>query len=200
METFNAVIGWFNNALWSYLLIYTLIPVGIYFTWKLRFTQFKDIGHMIKLITEGVVKSDKDGEHISSFGAFTISSASRVGTGNLAGVAIAIYMGGAGAVFWMWMLALVGAASSMIENTLAQAYKLKNGDGTYRGGPAYYMQQGLGSKGMGVAFSILITISFGLIFNSVQANTIVHAFDGAFEINPLIVTLVLAALTGVTAR
>jgi len=197
METLNAVIGWFSNALWSYLLIYTLIPVGLYFTWKLRFTQFRDIGHMLKLITEGVVKTDKDGEHISSFGAFTISSASRVGTGNLAGVAIAIYMGGAGAVFWMWMLALVGAASSMIENTLAQAYKLKNGDGTYRGGPAYYMQQGLGSKGMGIAFSILITISFGLIFNSVQANTIVHAFDGAFEINPLIVTLVLAALTGV---
>ena len=197
METFNAVIGWFNNALWSYLLIYTLIPVGIYFTWKLRFTQFKDIGHMIKLITEGVVKSDKDGEHISSFGAFTISSASRVGTGNLAGVAIAIYMGGAGAVFWMWMLALVGAASSMIENTLAQAYKLKNGDGTYRGGPAYYMQQGLGSKWMGVAFSILITISFGLIFNSVQANTIVHAFDGAFNVNPVIISLVLAGVTGV---
>ena len=197
METLNSAVSWFSDALWSYLLIYTLIPVGIYFTFKLKFTQFVHIGHMIRLITEGVISTDKDKKHISSFGAFTISSASRVGTGNLAGVAIAIYMGGAGAVFWMWILALVGAASSMIENTLAQAYKLKNGDGTYRGGPAYYMQQGLGSKAMGVAFSILITISFGLIFNSVQANTIVHAFDGAFPINPGVVTLGLATLTGV---
>jgi AGCS family alanine or glycine:cation symporter len=152
---------------------------------------------MFKLITEGVVSTDRDKGHISSFGAFTISSASRVGTGNLAGVAIAIYMGGAGAVFWMWVLALVGAASSMIENTLAQAYKLKNGDGTYRGGPAYYMQQGLGSGWMGVAFSILITVSFGLIFNSVQANTIVHAFDGAFDVSPVMVTLTLAGVTGI---
>jgi AGCS family alanine or glycine:cation symporter len=197
MEALSAGIDWISNALWSYLLIYTLIPVGIYFTLKLRFGQFTYIKHMFKLITEGVVKTDKDENHISSFGAFTISSASRVGTGNLAGVAIAIYMGGAGAVFWMWMLALVGAASSMVENTLAQAYKLKNGDGTYRGGPAYYMQQGLGKAWMGIAFSILITISFGLIFNSVQANTISHAFDGAFELPPLLIAVVLGAVTGV---
>ena len=197
MEGLNAVIGWVSNALWSYLLIYTLIPVGIYFTWKLGFTQFLHIKHMIKLITEGVVSSEKDRDHVSSFGAFTISSASRVGTGNLAGVAIAIYMGGAGAVFWMWVLALVGAASSMIENTLAQAYKLKNGDGTYRGGPAYYMQQGMGSKWMGIGFSILITVSFGLIFNSVQANTIVQAFDGAFHVHSAFVILALAGMTGV---
>ena len=151
---------------------------------------------MIKLLGEGVVSTDKDTNHISSFGAFTISSASRVGTGNLAGVAIAIYMGGAGAVFWMWVLALVGAASSMIENTLAQAYKKSNGDGTYRGGPAYYMEQGLGLKWMGLAFSILITISFGLIFNSVQSNTIAHAFEGAMHINPMVISVSLAVMTG----
>lgn len=157
MEALSNAIAWVSNALWSYLLIYTLIPVGLYFTIKLGFAQFLHIKHMLKLITEGVVSTDKDGKSISSF----------------------------------------GAASSMIENTLAQAYKLKNGDGTYRGGPAYYMQQGLGSKAMGVAFSILITISFGLIFNSVQANTIVQAFGGAFKINPLLLSLALATVTGI---
>jgi len=150
---------------------------------------------MFKLIGEGVVSTDKDTKHISAFGAFSISSASRVGTGNLAGVAIAIVMGGAGAVFWMWIIALVGAASSMVENTLAQAYKLKNDDGTYRGGPAYYMKQGLGSKAMGLSFSILITICFGLVFNSVQANTISQAFHGAFNIEPLFVGVFLSIAT-----
>jgi len=197
MESFSSLIDMVSNALWSYLLIYTLIPVGLYFTYKLGFAQFRYIRHMISLLSEGIVSADKDSKHISSFGAFTISSASRVGTGNLAGVAIAIVMGGAGAVFWMWVLALIGAASSMVENTLAQAYKLKNGDGTYRGGPAYYMKQGLGSKAMGLSFSILITISFGLVFNSVQANTISHAFEGALHINPLIIAVALASFTGI---
>ncbi len=197
MEVISSIIDFISNVLWSYILIYTLIPVGLYFTFKLRFAQFTHIKHMFKLITEGVVKTDEDQDHISSFGAFTISSASRVGTGNLAGVAIAIFMGGAGAVFWMWMLALIGAASSMIENTLAQVYKKKNDDGTYRGGPAYYMKQGLGLGWMGTTFSILITISFGLIFNSVQANTIASAFEGAFEVDPLIIGVVIAGLTGV---
>ena len=196
MDTLSSIIDFISNVLWSYILIYTLIPVGLYFTFKLRFAQFTHIKHMFKLITEGVVSSDKDTEHISSFGAFTISSASRVGTGNLAGVAIAIFMGGAGAVFWMWILALIGAASSMIENTLAQVYKKKNDDGTYRGGPAYYMKQGLGLGWMGTTFSILITISFGLIFNSVQANTIASAFEGAFEVNPLIIGVIISGLTG----
>ena len=196
METFSSVIDIISNALWSHFLIYTLIPIGLYFSIKLGFAQFTYIKHMISLLSESVVKTDDDTNHISSFGAFTISSASRVGTGNLAGVAIAIYMGGAGAVFWMWVLALIGAASSMVENTLAQAYKKSNGDGTYRGGPAYYMSQGLGSKGMGLGFSILITISFGLIFNSVQSNTIAHAFEGALQINPLIIAGVLSVFTG----
>jgi len=197
MENFSAVIDFISNALWSYLLIYTLIPIGLYFSYKLKFAQFAHLKHMIKLVGEGVVSSDKDAKHVSSFGAFTVSSASRVGTGNLAGVAIAIFMGGAGAVFWMWIIALVGAGSSMIENTLAQAYKKSNGDGTYRGGPAYYMKQGLGSKWMGLSFSILITVSFGLIFNSVQANTISSAFSGAFDVNPLVLGLILASVTAV---
>ena len=195
-EMFTATIGWISNALWSYILVYTLVGVGIYFTFKLKFVQFTHIKHMIKLITEDTGESDKDGNSVSSFGAFTISSASRVGTGNLAGVAIAIYMGGAGAVFWMWALAMIGAASSMIENTLAQAYKRSNGDGTYRGGPAYYMNQGLGMNWMGILFSVLITISFGLVFNSVQANTIANAFGGAFGVSALSTSIVIAILAG----
>jgi AGCS family alanine or glycine:cation symporter len=197
MELFSSIIDMISNALWSYILIYTLIPIGLYFTFKLGFAQFRYMKHMFSLLGEGVVSTDKDKKHISSFGAFTISSASRVGTGNLAGVAIAIFMGGAGAVFWMWVIALVGAASSMVENTLAQVYKRKNGDGTYRGGPAYYMKQGLNKGWMGVTFSILITICFGLVFNSVQANTIAHAFDGALSISPVIVAIFLATFTAI---
>ena len=197
MEILSSIIDYISNLLWSYILIYTLIIVGLYFSFKLKFSQFTHIKHMFKLITEDDARIDKSKDHISSFGAFTISSASRVGTGNLAGVAIAIFMGGAGAVFWMWILALIGAASSMIENTLSQVYKRKNEDGTYRGGPAYYMKQGLGLGWMGAAFSILITISFGLIFNSVQANTIASAFTGAFEIDPLIIGIVISVLTGI---
>ncbi|SFZ98041.1 Sodium/alanine symporter family protein [hydrothermal vent metagenome] len=197
MEAISSVIDFFSNALWSYVLIYTLIPIGLYFSYKLGFAQFLHIGHMFKLIKEDVVSAEKEHNKVSSWGAFTISSASRVGTGNLAGVAIAITMGGAGAVFWMWVIALVGAASSMIENTLAQAYKKSNGDGTYRGGPAYYMAQGIGSKKMGLAFSILITIAFGLVFNSVQSNTIANAFHNSLNIDPTVMAGALAVFTAV---
>ena len=181
MEIFSSAIDFVSNALWSYFLIYTLIPIGLYFTYKLGFAQFTYLKHMIKLLGEGVVSMDKDVKHISSFGAFTISSASRVGTGNLAGVAIAITMGGAGAVFWMWVIALVGAASSMIENILAQVYKKVTVTVLTEVGLPTIMAQGLKSKWMGLTFSILTTISFGLIFNSVQTNTIAHAFESAWR-------------------
>lgn len=133
---------------------------------------------------------------ITSFQAFAISTAARVGTGNLAGVASAISLGGPGAVFWMWVVALVGSASAFIESTLAQVYKVKDKDG-FRGGPAYYMEKGLNKRWMGVLFSILITISFGLVFNSVQANTISLAFEEAFGVNRLIVGVVVTAIVGV---
>ena len=197
MEVIAATIDFISNILWSYILIYTLILVGLYFTFKLRFAQFRYIKHMFQLITEKTIAKPGEQEGVSSFGAFTISSASRVGTGNLAGVAIAIFMGGAGAVFWMWLLALIGAASSMIENTLAQVYKKKNNDGTYRGGPAYYMKQGLGLGWMGTLFSVLITVCFGLIFNSVQANTIASAFQGAFQIETWVIGCIIAGLTSI---
>ena len=122
-------------------------------------------------------------KHISSFQAFAISIASRVGTGNLAGVATAIAVGGPGAVFWMWVIALLGASSSFVESTLAQLYKIRGKD-SFIGGPAYYMRKGLKQPWMGTLFAVLITITFGFAFNSVQSNTLCAAFEGAFGFRP----------------
>ena len=194
MGVFNDLVGSINTFLWSCVLIVLLIGSGIYFTFKTRFVQFRYIKDMIKLLTNES-KSDDDKRGISPFQAFCISTASRVGTGNIAGVAMAIAVGGPGAVFWMWLIALIGGASSFIESTLAQIYKVKNDDGTFRGGPAYYMEKGLNKRWMGVLFSILISIAFGLVFNSVQSNTVSVAFETAFGINKAIVGIILAILT-----
>ena len=156
-----------NNFLWSYVLIIMLVGLGLYFTARTGFVQFRMLKDMFLLLGEGAVKGKEGHNGISSFQAFCISTASRVGTGNLAGVAIAISIGGPGAVFWMWVMAIIGASSSFIESTLAQIYKEKEGD-HFRGGPAYYMEKALGQKWMGVLFSIIISIVFGLIFNSVH--------------------------------
>lgn len=194
----SSFINSFNTLLWSYVLIALLIGLGSYFTIKSGFVQFRLIKDMFTLLTEGALNSvtsdNKPVKGISSFQAFCISTASRVGTGNLAGVAIAIATGGPGAVFWMWIIALVGAGSSFVESTLAQIYKKKDGS-HFRGGPAYYMEKALGKRKLGVAFSILITLSFGLIFNSVQANTISLAFKEAFGVKEIFVAIALTLLT-----
>ncbi|MGA2655366.1 MAG: alanine/glycine:cation symporter family protein [Gammaproteobacteria bacterium] len=180
-----------NNWLWSYVLIVMLIGLGIYFTVKTNFAQFRLIREMLQ---ETVAKRPANKRKaIASFQAFCISTASRVGTGNIAGVAIAISLGGPGAVFWMWMIALVGAALSLIECTLAQIYKIKDKTG-YRGGPAYYMQRGLNAKYMGMFFALVTVFCYGFAFNAVQANTIASAFHH-FSFEPLIVGLILGALT-----
>lgn len=193
----QTVVNALNNVLWSYVLIFVLIFMGLYFTVRTRFVQFRLFGEMFKLLTEGVTKATKleDKNAISSFQAFCMSTASRVGTGNLDGVAIAIAIGGPGAVFWMWVIALIGGGSSFVESTLAQIYKVKDANGHYRGGPAYYMEKALGARWMGILFSVLITLCFGLVFNSVQANTITLAFNEAFGMNRLVVGLAIAALT-----
>lgn len=182
-----------NTILWSYVIIALLIAAGLYFSFRTKFVQLRYFTEMFKLLTEGT-GSAKGTSHISSFQAFCISTASRVGTGNLAGVATAITVGGPGAVFWMWIIALIGGASSFVESTLAQVYKVKDGE-NYRGGPAYYMERALGMRWMGVLFSILITICFGLVFNSVQANTISQAFEKAFGIKTFVTGSVIAILT-----
>jgi len=145
---------------------------------------------MFRLIVE-----KREGESgVSPFQAFTISAASRVGTGNITGVALAIGVGGPGAVFWMWIIAILGMATAFIESTLAQVYKVKDGE-TFRGGPAYYMEKALGQRKLGIIFSILLTLSFGFIFNAVQSNTIATSVGEAFGIRPWIIGVILVVLT-----
>ena len=195
MELLNNLVGITNEFLWSKVLIIMLIVLGIYFTFRTNFVQFRFFGEMFRLLGDGAKGEKKEGA-VSSFQAFCISTASRVGTGNIAGIAMAVVAGGPGSVFWMWLIALIGSASSFVESTLAQIFKVKDGDG-YRGGPAYYMEQGLKNRTMGIVFSILITICFGFIFNAVQSNTITAAFNNAFGVNRLAIGIILATLTGI---
>lgn len=198
MGFLNTIVSFMNTMLWSYVLIFMLIGMGLYFTVRSGFVQFKLFGEMFRLLTESVTKSatGKKEEGVSPFQAFCISTASRVGTGNLAGVALAIAVGGPGAVFWMWMIALVGAASAFVESTLAQIYKVRDPQG-FRGGPAYYMEQALGLRWMGITFSVLITLCFGLVFNAVQSNTISYAFNEAFGIERLTMGYLITGLTAI---
>lgn len=190
----NTLVESANTFLWSYILIGLLILLGIYFTIKTNFVQFRYFREMFRLLSEQTdSKNNKEG--ISSFQAFCISAASRIGTGNMAGVALAIAIGGPGAVFWMWIIALIGSSSSFVESTLGQIYKVKDGD-EFRGGPAYYIEKALNKRWLGIIFSILITISFGFVFNSVQSNTIASAFQQAFGIKTSITGLILVVLSG----
>ncbi len=178
MDRFLELLTNINDFMWTYFLIGLVMVTGIYFTFSTKFVQFTYIKEMFKLISEKP-KVGKDGEQkgVSAFQAFTISAASRVGTGTIAGVAIAIALGGPGSVFWMWVVALFGGASSFAESTLAQVYKVRDRKGVYRGGPAYYMEKGLGQKWMGVLFAIVISITYGIAFNSVQTNTIAQSLE-----------------------
>ena len=200
----NELITAVNDAIWGYVLIAALVGCGLWFTFKTRFVQFRMVGEMLRLLTEsavdtveGQVKEQQAGgskhKHISSFQAFAVSVATRVGTGNLAGVASAIAIGGPGAVFWMWVIALIGSATAFVESTLAQLFKQKHKD-SFIGGPAYYIQRGLHQRWMAVLFAILITCQFGLSNNSIQANTICDAMREAFGWSPMWVGAVLAVL------
>ena len=189
MESLDNVLSFLNTVIWEYLLIYVLIGTGIYFTVQTRFVQFRRFPHLF-----GVMAGSRhcEGGGISPFQAFCVSMASRVGTGNIAGVAIALTLGGPGAVFWMWCVALVGMATAFVEATLAQLYKVPQPDGTFRGGPAYYIQRGLGSRGWGIVFAVLLIFTFGLAFNAVQANTIADVLGESFGIPTVVTGLVLA--------
>ena len=192
MEQISQLIGAVNNLLYSYVLIALLLALGTYFSIKTGFIQVRYVGEMFRLLGG---KSSKSKNGISSFQAFCISIASCVGTGNLAGVAIAIVIGGPGAVFWMWLIALLGSASAFVESTIAQVYKEKNGT-AFKGGPAYYIEKALHCRWLGLVFAVLISITYGLVFNSVQANTISFAFENAFGIGRTSVAITLFILTG----
>lgn len=194
MSIITEFINQANDILWTYILIAMLLGCAIWFSFKTRFVQFRMLGEMIRLLGDSTAKIDGHEKHISSFQAFTISLASRVGTGNLAGVATAITVGGPGAIFWMWIIALLGASSAFVESSLAQLFKIKSKH-SYIGGPAYYMEKGLKKRWMGVLFAILITITFGFAFNSVQSNTICAAFDSAFNIPPVYMGIGITLLT-----
>ena len=194
MDIFNTWISAINDVLWSYILIIMLLGCAVWFTLKTRFVQFRMIKEMIKLLGDSTGKTKNGEKHISSFQAFAVSLASRVGTGNLAGVATAIAVGGPGAVFWMWIIALLGASSAFVESTLAQLYK-RRGKDSFIGGPAYYMERGLGLRWMGVFFAVLISITFGFAFNSVQSNTICAAWEGAFGFDHRVIGGILTILT-----
>ena len=194
MEVLNNIVNVIKEYLWGYILVVMLIVLGIYFSFKTNFVQFRQFKEMFRLLGDGIGSGDKKEGKISSFQAFCISTASRVGTGNIAGIAIAIVAGGPGAIFWMWLIALIGSASSFVESTLAQIYKIKDGK-TFRGGPAYYMEKALNKRWMGVTFSVLITLCFAFIFNAVQANTVSLAFNSAFGIERLTMGIILSVLT-----
>ncbi|MDE5903728.1 sodium:alanine symporter family protein [Duncaniella sp.] len=177
-----------SSVLTDYVLVTVLLIVAVFFTIRTRGVQFRMAGEMLHLLVRSG-KRDNDRRkndapahgNISSFQAFALSIASRVGTGNLAGVASAIALGGPGAVFWMWVIAILGAASAFVESTLAQLFKVK-GDKSFRGGPAYYILKGLHKRWWAVTFAVLITLTFGFAFNSVQSNTISDALNASFAI------------------
>jgi len=196
----NDIITQINDALWTYLLIAALLACGIWFTVKTRGVQFRMIGEMFRLLTDTPQSSSADDKdvhhkkhHVTSFQAFAVSVATRVGTGNLAGVATAIAIGGPGSVFWMWIIALIGSATAFVESTLGQLYKQHHQD-SFIGGPAYYIKKGLHCKWMSILFAILITITFGLSYNSIQSNTICSAMNEAFGWKPVWVGLGLTAM------
>lgn len=194
MEALQTWINQINDVLWTYIIIIVLVGCALWFTIKTRFVQFRMLGEMIRTLGESVGKSKQGEKHISSFQAFAVSLATRVGTGSLAGVATAIAVGGPGAIFWMWIMALLGASSAFVESTLAQLYKIKGKD-SFIGGPAYYMEKGLKKRWMGILFAVLITITFGFAFNSVQSNTICAAFEHSFGFSNTILGIVLTILT-----
>jgi len=190
----TTIVDFLNSILWGYVLVYGLLGVGVFFTIRLGFLQFLNFGEMIRAIRGS---RDSDVHGISPFQALCTSLASRVGTGNLAGVAVALYLGGAGAIFWMWMVALVGMATGYAESTLAQLYKVRDGKGQYRGGPAVYITKGLKAPWAGSVFAVCLILSFGLVFNAVQANSIADAMQGAFGVPKIWVGIVIAVLAGI---
>lgn len=191
-----------NDIMWTYIIITMLVGCALYFTVKLKAAQFLMMGEMWRLLTHSgkVTQSEqREGQKtkpISSFQAFAVSLSSRVGTGNLAGVASAIFVGGPGAVFWMWIMALLGASTAFMEATLAQLYKRRNTqEGTFYGGPAYYMEYGLGRRWMGIIFAVLITITFGMANQIMQSNTLCDSLGDAFGLDNLTMGIILTVMT-----
>ncbi|MFC6326723.1 alanine/glycine:cation symporter family protein [Microbacterium koreense] len=201
MDAIDDSLLFLGDGLWTWLVLPIVVLLGVYFTVRSGVVQFRLIPEMFRTLTDRTPRTD-DGkpQSVSAFQAFTISAASRVGVGNIAGVGTAIALGGPGAVFWMWLMAFIGGATSFIESSLAQLYKSKDADG-FRGGPAYYMQRGLGARWMGILFAIILIVCFPFAFSSLQANTISATVSATFDAAdvawlPWTIGAVLAVLTG----
>lgn len=195
-DGFEGFISNINDVLYGYILIILLIAGGLYFTVSTRFAQFRLFGAQIKAVTE----KPSDKKSVSSFQALMVSTASRVGTGNIVGVSTALCLGGYGSVFWMWVIAVIGGASALVESTLAQIFKRKGKDGNFYGGPAYYIESGLKSKKLALLFSVLLIITYGVGFNmlasyNLQSTFSVYGFYNS-EKTPFAIGLVLALLVG----
>ncbi|WP_273502621.1 alanine/glycine:cation symporter family protein [Paracoccus sphaerophysae] len=189
----DTVINFLNDIFWGYVLIYGLLAVGVFFTLRLGFIQIRHFPEMVRC-TLG--RGDPDADGISPLQALSVSLASRVGTGNIAGVAVAITLGGPGAVFWMWVVASLGMATAYAESALAQLYKVHGPHGLYRGGPAFYISRGLRMHWLAALFAVALILSFGLVFEAVQANSIAEAWV-TFGVPRWATGVVLAAITAV---
>lgn len=192
----DGVFGTINDALYGYILIILLVAGGLYFTVRTKFAQFRLLKEQLRAVTE----KPKDGNGVSSFQALMVSTASRVGTGNIIGVSSAICLGGFGSVFWMWLIAIIGGASAFIESTLAQIFKRRGSDGNLYGGPAYYIEAGLKSRPLAVIFSIFLILTYGVGFNMLCSYNLQSTFSGySFydaETTPWIIGLILAVAVG----
>ena len=194
MESLNQLISTINGFLWSSVIIALLVGAGFYFTVRTRAVQIRYFGRMFQLIAHTAGRKT-EGNEVSPFQAFCVSTASRVGVGNIAGIAIAIVSGGPGAIFWMWFIAVIGSATGFVESTLAQLYKVPREDGNgFRGGPAYYLKNGLGHRIWAALFAILISVTYGMIYNSVQSNTISLALNHALGLDRMMVGGVVTVL------
>lgn len=199
MDFINSILGSVNDFMYTYILIILLVGIGLFYTIGTKFVQFRLLKDGLKAMLEKSTKSADGKKKVSSFQALMISTASRVGTGNIAGIATAIATGGPGAVFWMWLMAVIGGASAFAESTLAQVYKIKDKDGSFRGGPSYYMENALGKRWMGVLFSILLILCFAYGFNGLQSYNMSSALQYYFQDYagtniPMIVSVVLGLL------
>ena len=199
MENFTEAVNNLDGIIWSMPLVILCLGVGLFLSIRLKFPQVRLIGDMVKLIAgkdEAAQKANKE-RGISAFQSFATTVGARVGMGNIAGIASAIYFGGPGAIFWMWIIAIIGAASAFAESALAQAFKVRNSEGVFVGGPAYYLEKGLKCKPYAIVFAIFAVLGPGILLPGVQINSLVIVFEEAFTIDHVLVGVICCALLAV---
>ena len=193
MEKFSLLVNQMDAMVWSMVLVVLCLGVGLYLSIRLKFPQIRLVKEMVKLLT-----SKEESENgITPFQAFATTVGARVGMGNIAGVASAIFYGGPGSVFWMWMIAVIGAASAFVESALAQAYKVKSPDGEFTGGPAYYIEKGLKCKPYAILFAVVAFLGPGFLMPGVQINSLVTVFEEAFSVNKVFVGAICCIVLGI---